>query len=320
MAVTKPSSAAATAASADLSSSEEAAALVMAMEVDDDDDVVVEMDAVDQAHAGDPKWVAEYASEIFAYYFEVETVHLAPSSYMSTQHDIRPDMRHLLIDWLVEVHMMFKMKEETLFLAVNILDRYLSTQQMKRTSLQLVGSTALLVASKYEELNVPELADFVYVSDQAFTRDDVVKFESEFCTSLGFIFSIPTPFHFGQRFIQVAAFDERNRLFASYLMELALLDYSFLQYAPSVIAASAVYLTTYFDGQPWADHLVSHTRYVYADMRLCVKEMYALLANDKMENSVQKKYSSKTRKRVAQIGQEVVAAQIRQHQEQSGGQ
>jgi hypothetical protein len=88
-------------------------------------------------------------------------------------------------------------------------------------------------------------------------------------------------------------------------------------YPPSVIAASAVYLTTYFDGQPWADVLIQHTRYMYSDIRPCVKEMYTLLASEKNVNSVSKKYSSKSRKRVTQIGKDVVEAQIRQHQEQA---
>ncbi|CEO96242.1 hypothetical protein PBRA_004913 [Plasmodiophora brassicae] len=279
------------------------------------DDIKLELE-VDIAHADDPQWVAEYVGDIFDHYFATERVHSASPKYMDAQADVRPEMRRILVDWLVEVHNMFKLKQETLFLAVNILDRYLSIRQIKRTRLQLIGSTALFVACKYEEMYAPEVEDFVYVSDRAFTRDDVLLCESEFCMALGFWFSIPTPFHFAQRFVQVASFDERNALFASYLMELTLLEYSFVQYPPSVIAASAVYLTTYFDGQPWADHLVQHTRYVYQDMRTCVKEMYALLAAGKLSNSVQKKYSSKSMKRVAQIGQEVVQAQIRQHQEQ----
>ena len=109
----------------------------------------------------------------------------------------------------------------------------------------------MLLACKYEETYAPEIEDFVYVSDKAFVADDVIAFEGHMCNALGFFFSAPTPYHFAERFILSAELDERMTHFAFYLMELAMLEYSFVSYPPSVIAASAVYLTTYFDGAPW---------------------------------------------------------------------
>lgn len=132
---------------------------------------------------------------------------------MDWQTDIRPDMRRVLIDWLVEVHSMFNLKPETLFLAINILDRYCSVKQVPRAHLQLLGSTALLVASKYEEMYAPEVEDFVYVADKAFTRKDVLYSEGVLCMDLDFVFSCPTPFHFAQRFAKVAGLNERNSHF-----------------------------------------------------------------------------------------------------------
>lgn len=281
----------------------------------DDVNVTNLISLIDMDDLNDPQLVVEYLDDIFRHYFEVESRHLPPPTYMDMQTDIRPDMRRVLIDWLVEVHTMFNLKPETLFLGINILDRFLSVKVVQRSRLQLVGSAAMFVASKYEEMYAPEVEDFVYVSDKAFNREDVLHCESVVCNRLGFVFSVPTPFHFAQRFAKVAALNERNEHFMYYLMELALLEYSFLKYTPSMIAASAVYLTTYFDATPWNDDLIEHTRYTYATIRPCVKEMYAVLAAGKT-SSVRKKYSSKARMRVAQIGQEVVDSQIRQHEQQ----
>ena len=78
-------------------------------------------------------------------------------AYMSMQTDINPKMREILIDWLVEVHLKFKLHQETLFLTVNIIDRFLSLRPIQRNKLQLVGCTAMLIAAKYEEIYAPEV-------------------------------------------------------------------------------------------------------------------------------------------------------------------
>jgi hypothetical protein len=59
-------------------------------------------------------------------------------------------MRAILIDWLIDVHLKFKLLPETLYITVGIIDRYLSLHTVARSKLQLVGITALFVASKYE--------------------------------------------------------------------------------------------------------------------------------------------------------------------------
>jgi len=79
-------------------------------------------------------------------------------------------MRSILIDWLVDVHLKFKLLPETLFITVNIIDRFLEKQRVSKSRLQLVGVTALFVASKYEEIYPPELKDFVYITDRAYSK------------------------------------------------------------------------------------------------------------------------------------------------------
>ena len=83
-------------------------------------------------------------------------------------------MRTVLVDWLIEVHLKFKLLPETLYLTVNLIDRYLALESVSRKRLQLIGVTAMLIASKYEEIYPPEIKDFVFVTDQAYNRDDVL--------------------------------------------------------------------------------------------------------------------------------------------------
>jgi cyclin B len=70
-------------------------------------------------------------------------------------------MRGLLLAWLVEVHIKFKLLPETLFITVNLIDRFTERVVVKRDEYQLVGVTAMLIASKYEEIHPPVVADFV---------------------------------------------------------------------------------------------------------------------------------------------------------------
>lgn len=86
-------------------------------------------------------------------------------------------MRAILIDWLIEVHLKFKLLPETLFLTINLIDRYLEKQIIPRTKLQLIGVTSMLISSKYEEIYAPEVRDFVYITDKAYTKEEILAME-----------------------------------------------------------------------------------------------------------------------------------------------
>jgi len=86
-------------------------------------------------------------------------------------------MRSVLLDWLVDVHYKFKLLPETLFLTVNLIDRYLEKVEINRKRLQLVGVTSMFIASKYEEIYAPEVKDFAYVTDSAYTKQEILDME-----------------------------------------------------------------------------------------------------------------------------------------------
>lgn len=81
---------------------------------------------------------------------------------------------------------------ETLYLTVNLIDRFLEAKQVTRKHLQLVGVTAMLVASKYEEIWAPEVRDFVYISDRAYTRDQILNMEKIMLNTLRFNLTVPS--------------------------------------------------------------------------------------------------------------------------------
>merc|ERR1712226_771559 len=108
---------------------------------------------------------------------------------------------------------------------VNLIDRFLSLRAVSRTKLQLVGCTAMLIASKYEEIYAPEVRDFVYISDKAYTRDQILEMEKVMLNVLHFNLSVPTQYTFLSRYFKAAGADKQTEVCAFFLLELCMPDY-----------------------------------------------------------------------------------------------
>jgi hypothetical protein len=159
---------------------------------------------VDALDLMDPQSAAEYAYAMYQYHRRIETKYL-PELYMISQVDINERMRAILIDWLVEVHLKFKLEKDTLYLTVHLIDRLLERKLVQRQKLQLVGVTAMLIASKYEEIYAPEIRDFVYISDNAYTKEEIVAMEGLMLNAIKWMVTTPTILTFVNRFTKSAA-------------------------------------------------------------------------------------------------------------------
>ena len=131
------------------------------------------VDNIDDRDQNDPLCVTSYVNDMYNHFRVKESITSVRPEYMESQPHINQKMRSILVDWLIEVHLKFKLVPETLYLTVNLIDRYLERAEVSRAKLQLVGVSCLLVASKYEEIYPPELRDLVYICDRAYTRQDV---------------------------------------------------------------------------------------------------------------------------------------------------
>ena len=212
-------------------------------------EAVTDLDAED---LDDPLMVAEYVVEIFDYYKTLEEVTMPNPDYMDHQEDLEWKMRGILIDWLIEVHTRFRLLPETLFLAVNIIDRFLSSKVVPLDKLQLVGVTAMFIASKYEEVLSPHIGNFVHVADDGFTVEEVLSAERYTLSTLKYDLSYPNPMNFLRRISKADNYDIQTRTLGKYLMEISLLDYRFMKYRQSHIAAAAMYLARMIlERGPW---------------------------------------------------------------------
>jgi hypothetical protein len=198
---------------------------------------------LDEEDIDDPLMVAEYVHEIFEYYKELEPQTMANPKYMNDQPDLEWHMRGILVDWLLEVHQKFRLLPETLFLAVNLIDRFLSHKVVQLDRLQLVGVTALFIASKYEEVLSPHVTNFSHVADNAFTEEEILSAERFVLTALNYDISrYPNPMNFLRRISKADDYDVQTRTLGKYLLEISCLDHRFIGHPPSQISAAAMYL------------------------------------------------------------------------------
>lgn len=184
-----------------------------------------------------------YVTEIYDNLFDTEKCFMASQSYMDSQTDINYKMRSILIDWLVSVHLKFKLQTETLFITVNIIDRYLEKKQVKKQHLQLVGISALLIGTKYEEVYPSTIKALIYVTDKAYTKEQVISMETDILNTLEYQISSVSSWRFFERISKISSMEPIHIHFSRYLLELALVEYFMLRYRPSLLAASSVLLS-----------------------------------------------------------------------------
>ncbi|KAK4456977.1 putative g2 mitotic-specific cyclin-b protein [Cladorrhinum samala] len=249
---------------------------------------------LDEEDFDDPLMVAEYANDIFEYLRDLECNSVPNPQYMSHQDDLEWKTRGILIDWLVEVHTRFHLLPETLFLAVNIIDRFLSEKVVQLDRLQLVGITAMFIASKYEEVLSPHIANFRHVADDGFSEAEILSAERFVLQTLNYDLSYPNPMNFLRRISKADNYDIQSRTIGKYLMEISLLDHRFMAYRPSHIAAAAMYLARLIlDRGPWDETIAYYAGYTEEEIAPVFLLMVDYLARPVVHEAFFKKYASK---------------------------
>uniref|UniRef100_A0A0D3F7U8 Cyclin N-terminal domain-containing protein n=1 Tax=Oryza barthii TaxID=65489 RepID=A0A0D3F7U8_9ORYZ len=196
---------------------------------------------IDASDAHNELAVIDYVEDIYRFYRSTENTYRPLCTYMVSQTEINERMRAILTDWLIEVHYRLMLMPETLYLTVYIIDQYLSLENVARNELQLVGVSAMLIACKYEETWAPLVKDFLVISDNSFSRQQVLSTEKSILNKLQWNLTVPTMYMFILRYLKAALGDKELEHMTFFYAELALVQYSMLFFAPSVIAAAAVY-------------------------------------------------------------------------------
>ncbi|KAF2272586.1 A/B/D/E cyclin [Westerdykella ornata] len=254
----------------------------------------VEIPDLDKEDAEDPLMVSEYVVEIFEYLKELEVATMPNPNYMDNQNDLEWKLRGILVDWLIEVQTRFGLYPETLFLAVNIIDRFLSTKAVELDRLQLVGVTAMFIASKYEEILSPHVGSFRHLAEDGFTEDEILSAERFVLAALNYDLSYPNPMNFLRRISKADNYDIHTRTLGKYLMEISCLDHRFIAHPPSQVAAAAMYLSRMvLERGPWDATLAHYSGYKEEEIQPVVELMIDYLSSPVIHEAFFKKYASK---------------------------
>ncbi|XP_043698812.1 cyclin-A1-4-like isoform X2 [Telopea speciosissima] len=258
----------------------------------------------------DPQLCATIACDIYKHLRASETKKRPSTNFMEeVQKDVNASMRAILIDWLVEVAEEYRLVPDTLYLTVNYIDRYLSGNVMNRQRLQLLGVACMMIAAKYEEICAPQVEEFCYITDNTYFKEEVLQMETAVLNYLKFEMTAPTAKCFLRRFVRAAQGSNEVPLLllecqANYLAELSLLEYGMLCYAPSLIAASSIFLANFIlqpSKRPWNATLGHYTLYKPSELRDCVKALHHLACSSHSTTllAIREKYSQHKYKSVA---------------------
>ena len=242
----------------------------------------------------------EYLDEIYIFLKSREETSISKENYMTLiQTDINEKMRTILINWLIEVHFKFRLLNETLFLCINIIDRYLSQKDINRKYLQLLGITALFISCKYEEIYAPHAKDLIYMTDNAYKLEEMIKMENEILSVIKFELTIPTSLNFLKIYGTLLNLDEKNFFRCYYLNELSLINYNLCKFYPSLIACVCLFINlksdkNFFKGYNEKE-MFKITGYNKQDIVICLEEMVKSLNKvNEINNkfiSIKKKYA-----------------------------
>uniref|UniRef100_A0A671V0N5 G2/mitotic-specific cyclin-B2 n=1 Tax=Sparus aurata TaxID=8175 RepID=A0A671V0N5_SPAAU len=250
---------------------------------------------IDSDNSEDCYMCPEYAKDIFDYLKQREEKFVL-CNYMSKQPSLNPEMRAILIDWLVEVQENFELYHETLYLAVKMADHYLDQTPVHREMLQLVGSTAMLIASKFEERSPPCVDDFLYICDDAYKREELISMEANILQTLRFDINIPIPYRFLRRYAKCVSAGMDTLTLARFYCEMSLMEMELVSERGSLLASACLLMALVTkDLGGWSPILQFHSGYQTSDLAPVVRKLYTMLLappDDKLR-AVRNKYSHK---------------------------
>lgn len=172
------------------------------------------------------------------------------------QTEIQWFMRPYLLDFLVEAHSAFQLLPETLFLTINLLDRYCSKRVVYKRHYQLVGCAALLIAAKYgdKKEKVPTIKELKSMCCSLYDDDMFLQMEWHVLSTLGWAVGHPTVDSFLRLAVKDNVYDPETENLTLYILEIALYHRDFVSKKSSTLALAALALARHVLGRPQPRH------------------------------------------------------------------
>ncbi|CAL8405937.1 unnamed protein product [Arctogadus glacialis] len=270
-------------------------------------DVLLDIKDVDADDYNNPMLCSEYVKEIYKYLRQLEVEQAVKPKYL-LGHEVTGNMRAVLVDWLVQVSVKFRLLQETLFMTVAIIDRFLQDHPVPKKQLQLVGVSAMFIAAKYEEMYPPEIYDFAYVTDHTYTTANIREMEMTVLRVLDFSLGRPLPIQFLRRGSKIAEVAAEQHALAKYFLELCMVDYEMVHIPPSMVASAALSLSLrVFDCGDWDTTLAHYMNFTAEELlpviQLIAKNVVKVNDGQTKNVAVKNKYASAKMMKISTIAQ-----------------
>ena len=260
-------------------------------------------------------YAGEYLEEIYMnLLLEENQSTIKPKyGYMANQPEINEIMRAILIDWIIDVHLRFNLRQDTLFMTIWLIDTYLSFAFIQRDKLQLLGITCLLISGKSHEIYYPQHNKLLEMTDNAYIKEEMLTMENEILKKLNFFIVCPNPIDFYNILSKMFNFEKKQYYLGNYFIEAALVNYPILKYSSSVIASSCAYLVMKYykiDGyQILYNNFIVNEKCPEDVIKDAAKEIYFLVDNLSKSKfqSVKKKFSLTQFENVSEILQNLAS-------------
>jgi len=200
----------------------------------------------------DPKYLGEYLDEILCNLFLeeknfMEKAGFQISSDILNSYGINPETRTCLIDSLIDLQKIFNFKERTLFITVQLFDRYIAlsiiketTPKLKEENLDVILTSSLLIASKIEESILYKLSDYLGILSEKYTIEDIKITENKIMDLMDFSAVSPTILDFFEILAEKSQLNDEQKNRGMFLLNTILLDINLSQISGSVIAYAVV--------------------------------------------------------------------------------
>ncbi|CAE6521190.1 unnamed protein product [Rhizoctonia solani] len=199
----------------------------------------------------------EYREEVMEYMLDMEKRTMSSSAAMDMQPELQWEMRPCLVDFLIEVHVQFRLRPETLYLAMNIVDRYVSRRVVYKKHYQLVGCSALWIAAKFEDAKdrVPTVQDLHSMCRGTYDESAFIQMEGHVLATIQWTVGHPT----AEAWLRIACTsvcfeDTETQHVARFIMETTLFHREFIDFPPSVLANASLLLGRHVLGKARRAH------------------------------------------------------------------
>jgi G2/mitotic-specific cyclin 1/2 len=217
--------------------------------------------------------VYRYSSKVFEYYNLLDK----PLVYNST---ISWQKRSEVVDWIIGIHERLELTQESLFLTINLIDKFLIARDIPSNKLQLVGITALIISCKFEEVICPTLQNLIILAGNKMSEEDIKKAEKYMLHTLNYDILYSCPLNFLRKCSKSNNYEKKSKNVSKFLLEISFLYEKLNKYTSSIKATTSMYLARKITEQDQCKNLFTmYSGHTKEDIKECFNDFIDVLSN-----------------------------------------